>query len=174
MKSRHLGAIFVLLLSLSLLTCGQKQDNQKQSAAAEGDLKEIRATITQISQRMEQAVLANDYETQLSFMADDVIIDPPLEPPIRGKAAVQERNARAQQEGVKFRSFSGATEDLWVSGNRVYERGTWGMSFTTNTMKQPFAPYGSFFEIWTKDGTGTYRIQYLIYTLDMNPYETGK
>jgi ketosteroid isomerase-like protein len=169
MKPRNLGPIFIFILSLSLLTCGQKQDNQKQNAAAESNLKEVRAAIAQISLKMDQAILANDYETQLSFLADDIIIDPPLEPPIRGKAAVRERNARAQQEGVKFRSFSGTTEDLWVSGDRVYERGTWGVSFTTNEMKKPFAPYGSFFEIWTKDGTGKYCIQYLIYTLDMDP-----
>jgi ketosteroid isomerase-like protein len=174
MKPRHLAPFFVFLLSLLLLTCGQKQDNPRLNAAAESDLKEVRATIAQISLKMEQAVLANDYETQLSFLADDIIIDGPLEAPVRGKAAVQERNAKARQEGVKFRSFSGTTDDLWVSGDRVYERGTWGMSFTTNKIKQPFAPYGSFFEIWTKDSTGEYRIQYLIYTLDMNPYETGK
>jgi hypothetical protein len=48
------------------------------------------------------------------------------------------------------------------------------MSFTTNKMKQPFAPYGSYFQIWTKEGAGTYRIQHLIFTLNMNPYETGR
>jgi ketosteroid isomerase-like protein len=174
LEPRHFAQIFVLIICISLLACGQKQNGQKQSAEAEINLREVRATIAEISLKMEQAVLANDYDTQLSFIADDIIIDPPLEPPIRGKGAVREGIAKALKEGVKYRSFSGTSEDLWTVGDRVYERGTWGMSFTTNKMKQPFAPYGSFFEIWTKDTSGNYRIQYLVYTLDMNPYETGK
>jgi ketosteroid isomerase-like protein len=132
MKPRDLQPIFMFLIPLSLLACGQKRDNQKLIAGEKSDLQEVRAAIAQISQKMDQAVLANDFETQLSFLADDIIIDPPLEPPVRGKNAVRERSARAQKEGMKFRSFSGTTEDLWVSGERVYERGTWGMSLTAN------------------------------------------
>lgn len=165
--------LLALLLSFSLLTCGQKQDDQKQSIPAQSDLKEIRAKIAQIGMKMQQAVLENDFATQLAFLADDIVIDSPMEPPVRGKTAVQEQEARAQKEGIRYRSFSGTTEDLWVCGERVYERGTWGMSFTTNTMKKPFAAYGSYFEIWTKDASGGYRIQYLVYTFDMNPYEAG-
>jgi ketosteroid isomerase-like protein len=179
MQTHRRGSVLVFLLSVILLSCVQKQENQtrehqQQSAAADSDLSEVRASIAQISQKMEQAVLANDMETQLSFLADSIIIDPPLEPPLRGKTAVEESMARASKEGMKYRSFSGTTEDLWVSGNKVYERGTWGASITTHTTKQPFAAYGSFFEMWTKDNAGSYRIQYLIYTLDMNPYETGR
>jgi ketosteroid isomerase-like protein len=163
----------ILLLSLSLVTCSQKKEDLKQSGPIQSDLKEVQTTIAQISLKMQQAVLENDFATQLSFLTDDILIDSPLEPPIKGKAALQEGEARAQKEGMKYRSFSGTTEDLWLCGDKVYERGTWGMSFTTNTMKKPFAAYGSFFEIWTKDATGSYRIQYLIYTFDMNPYEAG-
>jgi ketosteroid isomerase-like protein len=175
MKPRLLVPLLpVFLLSLHLATCGQKQEELKQTSPAQSDIKEIRATIDQINKRGEEAILANDFDTQLSFFTDDIVIDPPLEPPIKGKAAVRERQAVGQREGMKYHSFSGTTEDLWVCGDKVYERGTWGMSFTTNTMNRPFAPYGTYFQIWTKDGTGTYRIQYLMYTLDMNPYETGR
>jgi len=166
--------LIVFLLSLPLVTCVQKQEDRKQSSSEQVDPKDIRATIEQINKKAEKAILANDFATQLSFFTDDITIDHPLEPPIKGKAAVQERMARGQKEGLKYRSFSGTTEDLWVCGDKVFERGTWGMSFTTNTMKEPFAPYGSYFQIWTKDAPGTYRIQYLIFTLDMNPYETGR
>ena len=178
MKPLKLGTALLILLSISLLSCDQKQDgqkqvNQKQNVSVQSDLSEVRAAIAEISQKLNQAVLADDYETQLSFLADGITIDPPMEPPVRGIAAVREGMARAQKEGMKYRSFSGTTEDLWTSGDKVYERGTWGMSFTTNRMTQPIAPYGSFFEIWTKDDAGKYRIQYLVYTLDVNPCEKG-
>jgi ketosteroid isomerase-like protein len=159
----------VLLLSLLLLSCGRGQP--KQEPPPQRDLADVRSAIEKISARMQQAVLEGDHATQLSFLAEDVIIDPPLDPPVRGKAAVQEQFARAKKEGQTYRSFSGTTEALWVVGDSVYERGTWGMSFTTNEMKKPFSAYGSFFEIWARDGSGGYRIAYLIYSLDMNPYE---
>lgn len=173
-QRRIITQLLVLTLAVPFLTCGQKQADQKQNYAAQSDLQEIRATIEQINKKMEKAALANDFATQLFYFTDDILIDHPLEPPIRGKAAIQERQSRGRREGVQYRSFSGTTEDLWACGERVYERGTWGMSFTTNTMKRPFAAYGSYFQIWTKRGGDTYRIEYLIFTLDMNPYETGK
>jgi len=172
--SRLITQLLVIILSIPLVTCGQNQPDQKQSNPEQSELKEIRATIAQINKKMEEAVLANDFATQLSFCTDDIIIDHPLEPPIKGKRALQESQSRGRREGVQYHSFSGTTEDLWVSGDRVYERGIWGMSLTTNTMRRPFAPYGSYFQIWTKRGGDTYRIEYLIFTLDMNPYETGK
>lgn len=78
---------------------------------------------------------------------------------------------RDHKEGVKYQSFSGAIEDLWACADKVYERGSWGMSYTTNRLKQPVAAYGSYFQMWTKHVEDSYRIQYLIFTLGSNPYE---
>jgi len=144
------------------------------SAQAQDDIKDVRAKLTEINRKIENAVLQGDYDTQLSCFANDVIIDHPLEPPVSGKDALRAQFDRNRNEGLKYHSFSGTVEDLWVCGDRVYERGTWGMSFTSNRVKQPIAGYGSYFQIWSKHGKDSYRIQYLIFTLDFNPYDIAR
>lgn len=155
-----------LLLSIALIISFRAANVQ-----AQDDVKEVKAKLTEINKKIEAAVLQGDYESLLAWYTDDIIIDHPLEPPVKGKNAVREQYKRNRKEGVKYHSFSGTIQDLWVCGDRVYERGTWGLSVTSNRQKQPVAAYGSYFQIWAKGGKESYRIQYLIFTLDFNPYD---
>jgi hypothetical protein len=72
---------------------------------------------------------------------------------------------------VVVHSFNGEIEDLWVCGDRVYERGKWAMSQSTSFHKKPKAYYGSYFEIWKVQKDSTLLIDYMIYTLGFNPFE---
>jgi hypothetical protein len=76
--------------------------------------------------------------------------------------------------GVKYQSMAGNIEDMWMSGDRVYERGTWAMSSISKDRKQPVAAYGSYFQIWHKGPSGQFKVEYLIFTLNFNPYEFGR
>ena len=165
MKPIHvIPTLTLLFLCLVLSSSGSAQDN----------LKEIRQKLEGINRTMERAELENDYSTQLKYFTDDIMIDHPLEPPLRGKESLKARYERNQKEGVKYHSVSSTMEDLWVSGDRVYERGTWGMSVSSKRVKQPIGAFGSYFQIWRKQADNAYRIEYLIFTLDFNPYELGR
>jgi ketosteroid isomerase-like protein len=140
-----------------------------ESLRAQDSMKELRAKIDDIGKKLEAASIRGDYELILSYYADDIIIDHPLEPPIRGKDAARVQIEKGIREGLKYHSFSGTIEDLWECGGKVYERGSWGMSYTSKHTRQPVGAYGSYFEIWMKGDDDSYKIQYLIYTLDFNP-----
>ncbi len=109
---------------------------------------DIRASLEAINKKMELAVLAGSYETQASMFTDDMIIDTPFDPPIRGKNAFLAQGQRARREGMKYHSFSGTVEDIWMCGDKVYERGTWGMSFTTTAQQHPLAYHGSYYKVF--------------------------
>lgn len=167
--------IFLLcsFLSILFISCNNKQDNQtadKINNVPFNDL-EIKSKIDKITQALNKAVLENDYETQLKYFTEEAIIAPPIGSVIRGKNAIKDGFDKNVKENVVLHSFNATIEDLWVCGDRVYERGKWAMAQSSNLYKKPKAYYGSYFEIWKVQKDGSLLIDYIIYTLGFNPFE---
>lgn len=118
-----------------------------------------------------KAVLDGDHETILSFHTDDVILMPDLHPMIRGKKALREGYEENKRKGVKYHSYSATTQDIWQCGDQVFHRGTFGASISSNESAQPIAFYGSYFSIWERQKDESYKIKYMIWNLDYNPWE---
>ena len=131
----------------------------------------LREVIESIGDKINKAVVAGDYDTIMSYHTDDVIIMPDFKPMVKGKKAWKEEIKKDRQRGAKVRSFSGTIMDLWSCENQVYERGTFGMSVTSNESTHPIALYGSYFQIWEKQTDGSYKIKFTIWNLDFNPFE---
>ena len=132
---------------------------------------EVRKRIERISDLLSKAALENDFETQLKYFTEDAIINPPLGPEVRGKAEIRKGFEKSREVGYAVHSHNTTTRDLWVCGDRVYERGKWGMSQSVAGSKIPKAYHGSYFTIWIAQGDSSYLIDYIIFTLDYNPYE---
>lgn len=167
--------IFLLcsFLSILFISCYNKQDNQtadKNNSVQFNDI-EIRSKIDKITQVLNKAVLENDYETQLKYFTEEAIIAPPIGSVVRGKKAIKDGFDKNVKENVVLHSFNATIEDLWVCGDRVYERGKWAMAQSSNLYKKPKAFHGSYFEIWKVQKDGTLLIDYMIYTLGFNPFE---
>ncbi len=138
---------------------------------AQQTLQDVRREIERLDAAIEKVVLDNDYDAQLEYFTDDVIIDPPFDPPIRGKQALREAFERNKKEHVTYHSFKTNTEDLWVCGDKVYARGTGRMTISSLQTKEPKGIYGSFFVIWEKQKDGSYKIAFQVFTLDVNPFK---
>lgn len=168
--------IFLLcsfLISILFISCNNKQDSQafnKIKNVPISDL-EIKDKIEKITEILNKAILNNDYETQLKYFTESAIIAPPIGPVAEGKGAIKEGYEKNKKMNLVVHSFNGTIEDLWVCGDRVYERGKWAMSQSSNLHKKPKAYHGSYFEIWKVQKDSSLLIDYMIYTLSFNPFE---
>jgi ketosteroid isomerase-like protein len=135
-----------------------------------GQEDEIKKLVESVGDNINKAVLAGDYETLLSHFADDVIVDPIFQPPIKGKKAYREEIKKMKELGVKYQSMNGTPTDIWECGGMIYEMGTFGMSMVTRESPQPKAYYGSYFQIWQKQADGIYKIKYMTSNLDYYPF----
>jgi ketosteroid isomerase-like protein len=131
---------------------------------------EVRKFIESIEDDFSKAALKGDYETILSYFADDVIVVPIFQPPIKGKKAYREELNKLKKQGVKYQSISGIIADIWECGNMVYETGTFAMSLIRKESARPEAYYGSYFQIWQKQSDESYKLKYMISNLDFNPF----
>jgi hypothetical protein len=87
---------------------------------------EVKKKIEEINQSLSKAVIANDYETQLKYFSEDAVIEPPPGPTVKGKSEIRKGFEKNRLENVTFHSHSATTQDLWVCGDRVHEKGKWG------------------------------------------------
>ncbi len=166
MKKSHL----ISILSIAFFLAGGALASS--DLLAQNDLDKIEKKLGEIGEELRQTVISGDYEAQLEFYTDDVILMPDFQPTIIGKAALRKRFEEGAKEGWKIDSIDGASEDLWVCGDLVYERGTFGMSVKPKEGGKPRAFYGSTFTIWQKQKDGAFKIKMAIWNLDFNPFGT--
>jgi ketosteroid isomerase-like protein len=174
MKSFTKTLILILpVLTIALVNCESTKNARpiNKTINVSGNELEIKKKIEKITQSINKAVLENDYDTQLKYFTENAIIVPPLGPVANGKNAIKDGFERNIKENVVVHSFNATIEDLWVSDNRVYERGKWAMAQSTSRSKIPKAYYGSYFEIWKTQQDSSLLIDYMIYTLGFNPFE---
>ena len=129
----------------------------------------LRTEIDSINNILDKAMLSGNFEAMMSYYAEDIIVSPGLNPTVKGKAAVKEGYEKSRKDGVKYHSFSGTTEEIWECEDRIYERGTFGMSFSYKDHPKPIGYYGSYFTIWQREADGSLKIKYVIWNLGFNP-----
>lgn len=169
-KNLPWAAVILAAIVFLFFSCENKDLNlsaeKKETAAPSRSLK---AEIDSINGILDKAMLSGNFEAMLPYYTDDIIVSPGLNPTVKGKAAVKEGYEKNRKEGVKYHSFSGTIEDIWESGDKIYERGTYGMSCSYKDHPKPIAYYGSYFTIWQKEQDGSLKIKYVIWNLGFNP-----
>jgi len=163
------------LVSILFISCNNKQDSQASNIIDKISINDldVRKKIDEINNLFNKAVLAGDYETQLKYFTENAIIAPPIGPVAEGKSAIKEGYEKNMKMNVVFHSFNSTTEDFWVCGDRVYERGKWAFSQSSIKSKNPKAFNGSYFQIWRAQKDSSFLIDYMIYTLGFNPFENN-
>lgn len=166
------AAVFLMAVNFLFTSCENKDPNklveQKETAKPNTSLK---AEVDSINNIFDKAMLSGNFEAMLPYYAEDIIVSPGLNPTVKGKAAVKEGYEKNRKDGVRYHSFSGTIEDMWESGDTIYERGTFGMSFSYKDHPKPIGYYGSYFTIWQREKDGSLKIKYVIWNLGFNPCE---
>lgn len=164
--------VIVLALACLLLSCEiENTPKEVKEETAIDTAKTLRSMVEKINGVLDKAMLEGDYETLLKYYTEDIIVSPGMNPTVRGKDALKEAYEKNMKKKLKYHSFSGTIEDLWECGDKLYERGTFGMSMTYKDHPKPLAYYGSYFTIWKKVSEDSLKIKYVIWNLDFNPCE---
>src|SRR3954468_2617392 len=116
MRARAGTSATVVIIGLSLLAGCVKASAPGPDAAT--DQAQIRAVLDQISGSFN----AGDYDAMFAKYADDVVVVGPGQPELVGKAAWRAALAQLPKEVSLAMRFD--TEELTVSGDLGYERGT--------------------------------------------------
>ncbi len=172
MKTKY-KYFLLLIVSVVLFSCENIKEENEKSIDNKGVQANqmLREKIDKINNEIEDLMLNGDYKAILPFYTNDIIISPALQPSVVGIDAIEEIYRKDKKIGLRHHSFSGNIEDLWECADKVYERGTFGLSLSTEDHPKPVAYHGSYFTIWQKEKGDNLKIKYLIYNLDFNPYK---
>lgn len=165
--------LLLLVVSAVFFSCENIKEADKNNVNDKGvqENQLLREKIDKINNEIEDLMLKGDYEDILPYYSKDIIISPALQPSVVGIDAIKEIYKEDKKIGLRHHSFSGNIEDLWECSDKVYERGTFGLSLSTKDHPKPAAYHGSYFTIWQKEKEDNLKIKYLIYNLDFNPYK---
>jgi ketosteroid isomerase-like protein len=134
--------------------------------------KEVDSALNEIDAKMVKATLAGEYLSLMDYYTEDVVMMPDFRPAIRGKKELLAQYQEDIKLGVKYHSFNATVEKKWQCGSEIFERGTFGMAISSKNSQKPMAFYGSYFQIWQKQPDGSFKITFIIWNLDFNPFES--
>ncbi len=163
---------FYSLLLIAVILFISCENQSQQATAATGNDPADSSYIQKIKEtnaKIEELMLASDYDEVLKYFADDVLMLPPMSSEVRGITALRRLYNQHKEQEVKIRSFGGRVEKMWKSGNIVYEYGVYGSAGTIKGHSKPIAQTGNYFMMWEKQNDGSYLIKYVIENLDYNP-----
>lgn len=167
--------LLLILLFHSFISCNNPKDestvNPKQEEKTVLQDNDFKTTLREISKVLDKAALDGDYETILKYYTDDVILMPPYRHAIKGKNELRKQYKKEEKAGVKLHAFNAKAEEMWNSGDKVYEYGTYGLAISSKETEHPYAYYGSYFMMWEKQPDSSYLIKLLITNLDHKPYK---
>lgn len=132
-------------------------------------LEKMQEELDKIASEMEQALLKGDYEALLTFYTDDAVVMADFRPTIEGKAKLRQTYKEGARQGIKTHSITGTTRELWIAGDKVYQRGTFGTAVSSKENPRALGYYGSYFQIWEKQPDGRLLLDLVIWNLDFYP-----
>ena len=139
-------ALAVLILFMVLTGCNAHRVDTK----AEGD------NLMQISREWSKSAATDSVEKTLGYWADDAVIMPPGQPPVRGKKAI-----RDMVEGTsKIPGFKISWEPLEVSvsGNADFAYMIEKNKVTVNdSLGKPITEFNKVVTIWRKEADGSWK-----------------
>ena len=162
---------YTLLLSISILflSCGNQTKSTASPAGNDSTGSSYIQKIKETNAKIEELMLASDYDALLKYFTDDVLILPPLSSEVRGIESLRKEYNDNMKRVVKIRTFGGKVEKIWKNGNIVYEYGTYGSVGTVKGHPKPIAQTVNYFMMWERQNDGSYLIKYIIENLDYNP-----
>ena len=136
-------------------------------ASAEKGKDALIAELDAIGQKMERAMVDSDFETMLSYYAEDAVLLPNWGQKVVGKEAIRKKMESDRESGLSFESFTGKTEEAWECDGKVYAVGSYALSLTLPGMGRPIADKGKFIGVWRRSSDGTLEIIYDIWNTDV-------
>ncbi len=126
------------------------------------------------NKKFSAATVAGDNKTILSFYADDAYSLPSYSPMIIGKKAIADGMRMNENSGMKMKHFALKTKDFWISGDMMFEIGTYELSMTIPGQEDPMNDHGKYITIYQKQKDGSWKIKADMWNTDLNPWAVTK
>jgi ketosteroid isomerase-like protein len=147
----------LLTLLLSTMISAQLISNEED--------KKLREIIEPLNEKFVNSIMENNLESYLSLYTEDAVVMLPFMSTLNGRNALTVHWHNKMTRGEYIESANVITLDIWSSGNLIYERGSYQITFKKFENK-PRAVYGSYFSVWVKQPDGSYKMKYDISNLD--------
>jgi uncharacterized protein (TIGR02246 family) len=147
--------LFVLGLSLALLSCAQPE---------EWDVAAVRKVIEETNAKFTEAFNRGDAAGVAALYTDDATVMPPNDEMVKGRQGIQDLLNGFMQMGGKDLTLT--TVDVSGSGNTAYEIGKY--SFTLQPEGQAaMTDSGKYVVVWKRQADGTWKLHVDIWNSDM-------
>jgi uncharacterized protein (TIGR02246 family) len=156
-------ACVVMVAALS--TAGAAQSTPKPPAAGAS----VDAAIRTVADLYVKATMAGDAKAIAALYTEDAVEMPPNQPPIKGRAAIQQYYEKALA-AAKMANFSLNHLESHAVGDRGYDVGTYRQTVTP-TGGAGLSDTGKYVVILKRSG-GSWKVAYAIYSSD-NPMPGG-
>jgi uncharacterized protein (TIGR02246 family) len=123
-----------------------------------------------VAEAYAKASLAHDATAVAALYTDDAVEMPPFEPPIKGKAAIQQYYTNQFGGPAKLTDLSFTHLESKVSGEVGYDVGSYRQTVTDG--QHPMTDEGKYVVILKRAG-GSWKIAYVIYSSDKPPAAMG-
>jgi ketosteroid isomerase-like protein len=143
------------------------------SAQQSDEVSELQRTISDLNNKMAEAILAQDHDKILSFYDDKVISMPNYEKMIRGIDAFAKAQEESAESGNKVTAMKLMTKKVMDHGDIVIEIGKYDITMEIEAYPLPVSDAGKYLNIWKKHGK-TYKILIETWNTDVNPMEMMK
>jgi uncharacterized protein (TIGR02246 family) len=128
----------------------------------------VRSRVEQATVAFHQALRANDLETFMSYVAEDVVFMPPGEPPIRGRDAVR-KWMTAFLAQYRTSSLSLNDREVLVGNGWAVELGTFEWALQPAAGGAVLADRGNYMQVWKEQTDGTWRFAREVYNSSVPP-----
>jgi ketosteroid isomerase-like protein len=148
MRAAHVGrAVSVIFASVAIACSPQKSEQ------ASTQPPDFRPAVDSAANRLLAALRADSPDSLLALMADDVIIMPPNEPVLKGKAAVRTWYEAFVRQ-MHTSSLTISDRELLIGGDYATEVAGFEWTLVPAAGGAPMVDRGSYIQVWHRQADG--------------------
>lgn len=151
-------AMFAVAALTFVVACAESPDPSVTQSGNASD----RSAIDANHERFLAAMRANNTDSLVALLTDDVTFDPPNEPSVRGREATRAWNERLLSQ-VRTSAVSVTDREVLVDGNLAVERGSFTWTVTPVGGGSPMVDEGKFVAIYRKQADGSWKVSHDIW-----------
>ena len=148
MRAAYVGPSAYVIAAAVAIACSSRSAGQTSAQRAV-----LQAGVDSAAGRLLTALRADAPDSLLALMADDVIIMPPNEPVLRGKAAVRAWYEQFVKQ-MRTSSLNVTDRELLIGGDYATEVAGFEWTLTPVAGGPPVTDRGSYMQIWRRQPDG--------------------
>jgi ketosteroid isomerase-like protein len=132
---------------------------------------ELKQKIEKMNDEMAEAMIAGDYEKNMTFYTDDVVSLPSYDEMMKGKEEIRKSISDMKNSDWKIKDFDFETVSIETNGDIVTEIGKYKMEMRNDKMDQTMKDEGKYLTMWEKQADGSLKIKTEMWNSNKNPME---